>query len=96
MTLGDVYWLTTDVHPHVIVALTPLTVARITSNLNRAKAPGCVLLASGEANLPKQSVVLAFSTLTVAAEQLRERIGTLTASRVEELSAARRFVAHFG
>ncbi len=95
MTLGSVYWLTGDLHPHVVVSLTPLTLARITTNLKRAKDPGCLLLAPGEANLPKHSVVLAFSLITAEPGALRAYVGTLSAARVEELLAARRFVSRY-
>jgi mRNA interferase MazF len=53
-------------HPHVVVQnnvfnasrINTVIVCALTSNLRRAQAPGNVLLEKGEANLPKESVVL--------------------------------------
>jgi mRNA interferase MazF len=53
-------------HPHVVVQnnvfnrsrINTVVVCALTSNLKRAAAPGNVLLGAGEANLPKQSVVV--------------------------------------
>ena len=52
-------------HPHVVIQnnlfnrsrINTVVVCALTSNLKRASVPGNVLLSSGEANLPKQSVV---------------------------------------
>ena len=52
-------------HPHIVIQnnlfndsrINTTVVCSLTSNLNRAKAPGNVLLNKGEANLSKQSVV---------------------------------------
>src|SRR5581483_5389451 len=56
-----------------------------TSNLKRANAPGNILLEPGEANLPKQSVVLVSQIITVDKTQLGEYIGTLSSKRVREI-----------
>jgi len=72
-------------HPHVIVQnnvfnasrINTVIVCALTSNLKRAQAPGNVLLEQGEANLPKQSVVLASQIFTVDKSQLGEFIGKL-------------------
>jgi mRNA interferase MazF len=53
-------------------------VCLITSNLDRAKAPGNVLLKKGEANLPKASVVNISQILTVDKSELVECIGKLS------------------
>ena len=53
-------------HPHVIIQndlfntskINTTIVCPLTSNLQRAMAPGNVMLEPGEANLPKQSVVV--------------------------------------
>ena len=58
---------------------------RNTSNLKRASAPGNVLLSSGEANLPKQSVVNVSQIFTVDKSDLVEKTGTLSHRRVREI-----------
>lgn len=55
-------------------------VCLITSNLNRANAPGNVLLKKGEANLPKASVVNVSQILTVDKAELGECAGKLSAT----------------
>ena len=57
----------------------------LTSNLKRATAPGNVLLAQGEANLPKPSVANVSQLLTVDKSQLGEYIGTLVTRRVRQV-----------
>lgn len=52
----------------------------ITSNLNRANAPGNVLLKKGEANLPKSSVVNISQILTVDKAELVECTGKLSSA----------------
>lgn len=62
-------------------------VCLITSNLDRADAPGNVLLKKGEANLPKASVVNISQILTVDKGELVEYAGELsgaTAGAVRE------------
>ncbi len=53
--------------------------------MQRAEAPGNVLLQPGEANLPKQSVVNVSQIFTVDKRQLEDRIGSLSATRVREI-----------
>ena len=48
-------------------------------------APGNVLLAPGEGNLPKQSVVNALQLFTVDKSHLVDKIGTLSARRVRDI-----------
>ena len=80
-------------HPHVVVQNNVFNVSRIntvivcalTSNVKRAEAPGNVLLERGEANLPKQSVVLVSQIFTVDKSQLGEFIGTLSEHRVKQI-----------
>lgn len=75
-----------DRHPCVVVqndifnrsAISTTVVCLITSNLDRAKAPGNVLLGKGEANLPKPSVVNVSQILTVDKSELVESIGALS------------------
>ena len=80
-------------HPHVVIQnnvfnrsrINTVVVCALTSNLKRAEAPGNVLLEKGEANLPKQSVVNVSQIFTVDKEDLVERIGTLSRTRVGQI-----------
>lgn len=80
-------------HPHVVIQnnafnhsrINTVVVCALTSNLKRASAPGNVLLDKGEANLPKQSVVNISQVFAVDKSQLEEKIGTLSAKRVEQI-----------
>ena len=80
-------------HPHVIVQnnvfnasrINTVIVCALTSNVRRAQAPGNVLLEKGEANLPKQSVVLVSQIFTVDKSQLGEFIGTLSERRIQQI-----------
>ena len=64
-------------HPHMVVQnnlfnrsqIGTVLVCALTSNLKRANAPGNVLLAQGEANLPKPSVANVSQLLTVDKSQ---------------------------
>ena len=62
-----------------------VVVCALTSNLQRAKAPGNVPLQVGEAGLPRQSVVNVSQIYTVDKQELTERIGNLSAQRVLEI-----------
>jgi len=64
----------------------------VTSNLARAKAPGNVLLRKGEANLPKPSVVNVSQVVTMDKLVLREKIGTLSSQRIQEIVGGLRLV----
>ena len=87
-------------HPHVVVQddvfnhsrITTVVVCALTSNLHRAKEPGDVLLAVGEGNLPKQSVVVVSQVSSVDKARLGERIGSLSGARVEQILAGLRFL----
>jgi mRNA interferase MazF len=100
---GDVFWIspeaTTEIssdhaHPHVIVQVNAqnAVVCALTSNLKRAKEPGNVLLAEGEANLPIQSVVATSHVSTVDKAALGEYIGTLSEQRINQVLAGMRFL----
>jgi mRNA interferase MazF len=75
-------------HPCVVVqndvfnrsAIGTTVVCLLTSNLNRANAPGNVLLKKGEGNLPKASVVNVSQILTVDKAELVESLGKLSAT----------------
>ncbi len=62
-----------------------VVVCAITSNLKRARAPGNVLLDSGEANLPKPSVVNVSQVYTIDRELLGEPLGPLEPNRLEQV-----------
>jgi mRNA interferase MazF len=81
------------IHPHVVIQnnvfnrsrINTVMVCALTSNLKRAAAPGNILLESGEANLPKQSVVVVSQSFTVDKNQLGEHIGTLSKKRIRQI-----------
>ncbi len=80
-------------HPHVVIQnnvfnrsqINTVVVCALTSNLKRARAPGNVPLDSGEAELPKPSVVVVSQIFTVDKMQLGEHIGTLSKRRVRQI-----------
>ncbi|APR87723.1 Programmed cell death toxin YdcE [Minicystis rosea] len=86
-------------HPHVVVQddvfnrsrITTVIVCALTSNLKRASEPGNVLLDVGEGGLSKQSVVVVSQVSTVYKARLGERIGALSAERVEQILDGLRF-----
>ena len=86
-------------HPHVVVQddlfnrsrIATVVVCALTSNLRRASEPGNVLLDPGEGDLPRQSVVVVSQIDSVEKTRLRERIGTLSHERVEQVLAGLRF-----
>jgi len=88
------------IHPHVVVQdnvfnrsrITTVVVCALTSNIKRAKAPGNVLLEAGEANLPRQSVVVVSQVSSVHKTQLGEYIGTLNQQRIDQILAGMRFL----
>ena len=104
---GDVYWIVLDddrgtpglAHPHVVVQddvfnrarITTVVVCALTSNLERAREPGNVLLDPGEADLPRQSVVVVSQISSVDKTRLGARIGTLSSARVDQIIAGLRF-----
>ena len=87
-------------HPHVVIQdnilnqsrINTVVVCALTTNMKRAKAPGNVLLDIGEANLPKQSVVVVSQVSTVDKAQLGEYIGTLSKRRINQILAGMRFL----
>ena len=60
-------------------------VRTLTTNFSRADAPGNVRLYKMEANLPKPSVVVVSQMLTLYKSALREKVGTLSKRRVDEI-----------
>ncbi|MHB8091175.1 MAG: type II toxin-antitoxin system PemK/MazF family toxin [Syntrophales bacterium] len=82
-------------HPHIVIQnnlfndskINTAVVCSLTSNLNRAKAPGNVMLNKGEANLSKQSVVNISQIFTVNKSDLMEKIGQVSEKRILEILA---------
>jgi mRNA interferase MazF len=103
---GDLFWIAPGTapdaaypHPHVVVQddvfnhsrITTVVVCALTSNLQRATEPGNILLEEGEGTLPWQSVVVVSQISSVDKARLGERIGSLSARRVEQILAGLRF-----
>jgi mRNA interferase MazF len=88
------------IHPHVVVQdnvfnhsrIQSVVVCALTSNIKRANLPGNVLLEAGEANLPRQSVVVVSQVSTVDKTQLGEYIGSLNGQRIKQILAGMQFL----
>jgi len=65
--------------------LNTVVVCHLTSSLRRADSPGNVLLAKGEANLPKRSVVNVTQIATINKTDLIEKIGALSPPRTRQV-----------
>jgi mRNA interferase MazF len=80
-------------HPYVVLQnnvfnasrLNTVVLCALTSNVERAKAPGNVLLRKGEGNLPKDSVVNITQILTIDKSDLVEKIGSLSPRRIDQI-----------
>ena len=80
-------------HPHVVIQnnvfnasrINTVVVCALTSSMKRASSPGNVSLKKREANLPKASVVNVTQIITLNKSDLKERIGTLSGKRIEEI-----------
>ncbi|MEM7114550.1 MAG: type II toxin-antitoxin system PemK/MazF family toxin [Chloroflexota bacterium] len=87
-------------HPYVVLQedvfnhsrLDTVIVCALTTNMKQANAYGNVLLDEGEANLPKQSVVVVSKVSAVKKAQLGDYIGSLSADRVAQILAGMRFL----
>lgn len=87
-------------HPYVVVQedvfnhsrIATVVVCALSSNLQRAHEPGCVLLDDGEGGLPRRSVVVVSQIESVAKASLGDRIGSLSAARVDQISSGLRFL----
>ena len=88
------------IHPHVVIQedvinrsrIHTVVVCALTTNIKRANMPGNVLLEAGEANLPRQSIVVVSQVSTVDKAQLGEYIGSLTKERIDQILAGMRFL----
>ncbi len=80
-------------HPYVVLQNNVFNASRVntvvlcalTSNVERAKAPGNVLLRKGEGDLPKDSVVKVTQIITVDKSDLVEKIGSLSSTRISQI-----------
>lgn len=102
---GDVFWADPDPslgsgpHPWVVVQddvfnasrVHTVIVCAITSRPAAAHEPGNVALEPGEGGLPKPSVVVVSQIASIERSRLGERIGTLSADRVEQILDGLRF-----
>ena len=87
-------------HPYVVIQdnllnhsrIHTIVVCALTTNRKLANAPGNVLLEMGEANLPKQSVVVVSKVSAVDKARLGEYIGSVTESRIQQILAGMRFL----
>lgn len=87
-------------HPYVVVQsdlfnasrIQTVVVCELTSNLQRAEAPGNVLLCRGEWNLTKPSVVIVSQVYTVDRTALTEKVGALSEARTAEIFAGMRLL----
>lgn len=90
---GELYWCDLgegDIRPVVLLQndianasrLPTAIVCGLTTNLDRARAPGNVLLDHDEGDLPRQSVVNVSQVFTVHRDQIQTRIGRLSQARV--------------
>jgi mRNA interferase MazF len=87
-------------HPYVVVQsdlfnaskIQTVVVCELTSNLQRAEAPGNVLLGIGEGNLKRESVVNVSRLYTVDKSALVEKIGALSKGRVADIWSALRLL----
>lgn len=80
-------------HPFVVIQndafnrskINTVVLCALTSNTNRALAPGNVLLKKNEGNLTKISVVNISQILTIDKNELGPKIGQLSKKRIEEI-----------
>ena len=87
-------------HPHVVIQddvmnrsrMGNVVVCALTTNRKRAHAPGNVTLEAGEANLPRQSIVVVSRVSTVEKAQLGQFIGSLSKERVKQILAGMQFL----
>ena len=58
----------------------------ITSTLKFGELPGNVVLRKGEANLPKRCVIIVTQIKSVDKKSIKEKIGTLSKERVDQVN----------
>jgi mRNA interferase MazF len=80
-------------HPYLVIQnnvfnasrLSTVVLCSLTSNIERAKAPGNVLLRKGEGNLQKDSVVNITQIITVDKSDLVDKIGSLPFNKISQI-----------
>lgn len=75
-----------DSHINTIVMLA------ITSTLKFGELPGNVTLKKGEANMPKRSIVNVTQVKSVDKSSIREKIGSLSKGKMEEVEAGLKLI----
>lgn len=99
---GDIYWLQQQnkenhAHPYVVIQdnasdTKTVVVCALTTNMKKVSMPGNILLETGEADLPKQSIVDVSQVSTVATNQFGEYIGRLSQERVQQIISGIAFI----
>ena len=88
-------------HPHLVIqddslnhdpAILTVLVCAITTNAKKISMAGNVLLEVGEGNLAKQSIVEVSKLVTIDKSQLGDYIGAVSAQRLMQILAGKRFV----
>jgi mRNA interferase MazF len=97
---GAIFWIpvfdkTDDeiIHPHVIIqddvindsCIDTTVVCGLSTNMKKASEPGNILLDKGEADLPKQSIIVVSQIFNVKKTQVGAYIGTLRKERIDQL-----------
>jgi mRNA interferase MazF len=72
--------------------LNTVIILAITSNLKLGELPGNVCLKKGEANLPKRCVINSTQVKSVDKNGLKEKIGSLSKQRMDEVVAGLKLV----
>lgn len=72
--------------------LNTVVMLAITSNLKFSELPGNVLLANGEANMPKRCVINATQLKSVDKSSLVEKIGSISSEKMEQVVAVLKLV----
>jgi mRNA interferase MazF len=75
--------------------LNTVIVLAITSTMKYGELPGNIILRKGEANLPKECVVNTTQIKSVDKRSLKEKIGTLSDSRIMEVYEGMKLVMDF-
>ena len=72
--------------------ISTIVLLAITSTLKFGELPGNVVLNKGEANLPRQCVINVTQVKSVERRSVKEKIGTLSRQRLEEVEKGLRLV----
>ena len=72
--------------------LNTVVMLAITSTMKFGELPGNVVLRKGEANIPKKCVINVTQIKSVDKQSIKEKIGTLSQKRMEEIHAGLKLV----